>query len=137
MALHTIAQHRRRRAQRQCDGQAIGARGQLQDRLNLGRQLVIQQHRPATTKGPRAVRIVRHTLDLPRSVQRSQEAALQHPALAIAGAAIGIQPQAVAVGQQQHVPAPMLGAGGGGFQQRRITLRRQLMQRQQIDVRVQ
>ena len=133
-AVAAVAQQRRRTAQRQRGRQAIGAHRQRQHRLHLRRQFVVQQQRPAAAKRRRSRRGHVDALRSPCGVQRFQEAAGDRRAAQVANPTICLQAQAAAVGHQQQVPAPMLGAGGGGFVQRRIAPRREAMQRQQVGI---
>ncbi len=131
LAAGVVAQQRGRTAQRErCRRRRLCLR-QLQHRLDLRRQLVIQQQRPAAAKRPARL-VARAAFGLPVRVQRGQEIAFGDGTAQIAGDAITVQPQALAAGDQQQVPAALCGARRRRFQQQRITLRRQAVQRQQI-----
>ena len=64
-------------------------------------------------------------------VQRREEVALDQAVVFTTDVAVGIQPQLATIGHQQHVPAA-LPARSGGFEQQRVTLRGEPVQRQQV-----
>ena len=114
-----------------------GPTGQLQHRLHLLRQLIRQQQGPAATER-HVVRIgaVWQAQRLPLAIQCGEEVTFDPATVLASDVAVGIQPQLAAIRHQQHVPAALL-AGGGGFEQQRVALRGEPVQRQQVGCGVQ
>ncbi len=132
-AAGAIAHDRRRAAQRQSMGKPAIAARQLQHRLDLPRQLVVQQQRPAAAERPARFFAV-NAQRLPSRIQRGEKIAGDGFASERARFSLRVQAQAGAVGRKQQIPAPLRRARGYGFQQQRIARRRQPMQCKQIGI---
>ena len=126
-----IAQHRRAATQRNRDGQSAFGLRQLQDRLDLLRQLVAQQQRPAAAERDRRIRIALDALRTPPRIQHIEESPFDARAILVAHHAIAMQGEGVAFMRQQHVPAPVC-TSCTGLQQHRVARRVEAMQVEQV-----
>ncbi len=132
LTAQAIDQHRRRAAQGQCLRHRIGRCRQPQTWLDLGRQFIPEEQRPAAPERPAggSRRVLAERTG--GAIERRQERPGDRSAVEITQLTGGIPLETLAFGTQQHVPAGTT-TGGRAFEQHRVALGIGPMQCQQID----